>query len=65
VKTKRRKVLEEFCAALNDRMSRPKFISSDMHLVLARDELERYVMVPWRKHVWREFLAWVRGWVVS
>ena len=65
MKTKRRKVLEEFLAALNDHMSRPKFIGSDMRLVLARDELERYVMVPWRKYVWPEFLAWVRGWVVS
>ena len=65
MKTKRREVLEEFRAALNDRMSRPRSIGSHMRLVLARDELERYVMVPWRKHVWREFLAWMRGGVVS
>ena len=61
MRTKRRKVPEEFYAALDERMSHPRFISSDMRLVLARAELEKYVMVPWHKRVWREFVTWVRG----
>ena len=60
MKTKRRQVLEEFYAALDERMSHPRFISSDLRLALARAELEKYVMVPWRKRAWPELVAWVR-----
>jgi hypothetical protein len=61
VKIKRSDVLEEFYAALDERMAHPRFISSHMRLVLARHELEKYVMVPWRKRVWRQLEAWVWG----
>ncbi len=54
-------VQEEFYAALDERIAHPRFISSHMRLVLARDELERYMKVPWRKRAWREITAWVQG----
>ena len=57
VKTKRSKVLKEYYAALGDRTAHPRFISSDVVLVLARAELEKYLTVPWHKRVWREFVT--------
>ena len=61
MRTERRKVLEEFHRALRDRTAHPTFISSHLSLVLARAELERYLMLPWHQRLSREFVAWVRG----
>lgn len=58
VKTKCRKLLEEYRAAVDEHITHPKFVSSHLRLVLARAELEEHLMVPWPKRVQREFVAW-------
>jgi hypothetical protein len=61
VKTKYHELLEEYRAAVDERIAHPKFVSSYLRLVLARAELKEHLMVPWRKRVWRDFVAWVLG----